>query len=222
MKVIAINGSPRKNWNTDILCQKALEGAASRGAETELIHLYDYEFKGCVSCLACHLKSQMDNPHCFYKDALTPVLDKCLEADAIIIGSPVYYGYVTGMVRSFMERFLFPVDTYYVDDQGKRVTKLKRSIPSAFIYTMNANPEQLTYFKLDQRLANNAGALRGLLGSCEELYCCDTWQFDDYEPYSNNIFDPVHKAKWREEQFPRDCLSAFELGMKLVDQVTAL
>ena len=48
-KVIAINGSPRKNWNTAIMLQSALEGAKANGAETELINLYDYEFKGCVT-----------------------------------------------------------------------------------------------------------------------------------------------------------------------------
>lgn len=53
MKVIALNGSPRKKWNTATLPENALEGAASRGAETELIHLYDLKFKGCLSCFAC-------------------------------------------------------------------------------------------------------------------------------------------------------------------------
>ena len=53
MKVMAINGSPRKEWNTATLLGKALEGAESKGAESELIHLYDYTFKGCISCFAC-------------------------------------------------------------------------------------------------------------------------------------------------------------------------
>lgn len=57
MKVIAINGSPRKNTAT--LLAKALEGASSCGAETELIHLYDHNYKGCVSCFACKLKDGM-------------------------------------------------------------------------------------------------------------------------------------------------------------------
>jgi len=52
MKIIAINGSPRKNKNTAILLEKALEGAASKGAETEIVHLYDIDFKGCkLFCL---------------------------------------------------------------------------------------------------------------------------------------------------------------------------
>jgi multimeric flavodoxin WrbA len=47
MKIMVFNGSPRKKWNTAILLEKTLEGAASQGAETELIHLYDLNFRGC-------------------------------------------------------------------------------------------------------------------------------------------------------------------------------
>jgi len=53
MKVIAVNGSPRKKWNTATLLHKALDGAKSIGAQTEFIHLYDLNFKGCTSCFAC-------------------------------------------------------------------------------------------------------------------------------------------------------------------------
>jgi len=53
MKVIAINGSPRKKWNTATLLEKTLDGAASRGADTELVHLYDLSYKGCISCFTC-------------------------------------------------------------------------------------------------------------------------------------------------------------------------
>ena len=53
MKVIAVNGSPRKTWNTATLLEHALAGAAGSGAETEQVHLYDLEFKGCISCFAC-------------------------------------------------------------------------------------------------------------------------------------------------------------------------
>ena len=53
MKILAVNGSPRKNWNTATLLGKALEGATSQGAETEFDHLYDLNFKGCQSCFSC-------------------------------------------------------------------------------------------------------------------------------------------------------------------------
>lgn len=56
MNVIAINGSPRKKWNTATLLEHTLEGAKSQGADTELVHLYDLDYKGCTSCFACKLK----------------------------------------------------------------------------------------------------------------------------------------------------------------------
>ncbi|MDQ0205205.1 flavodoxin family protein [Pectinatus haikarae] len=56
MKVLALNGSPRKKWNTAVLLQRALDGAASVGAQTELIHLYDLKYRGCTSCFACKRK----------------------------------------------------------------------------------------------------------------------------------------------------------------------
>ena len=90
MYVIAINGSPRKNGNTATLLNKALEGASSQGATTELINLYDLNFKGCVSCFACKLKGGKSYGKCDYKDDLTPVLEKVESADAVLLGSPIY------------------------------------------------------------------------------------------------------------------------------------
>ena len=112
MKVIAFNGSPRKKWNTATLLAKALEGAASQGAGTELFHLYDLDFKGCISCFACKTKGGKSYGRCAVEDDLRPILKKVLKADAIILGSPIYFGTVSGEMRSFMERLLFPFRPY--------------------------------------------------------------------------------------------------------------
>jgi multimeric flavodoxin WrbA len=91
MKIYAINGSPRKKWNTALLLEHALAGAASQGAETELIHLYDLTYKGCTSCFSCKLKGGKSYGRCAMNDGLTPVLEKLAEADAFILGSPIYF-----------------------------------------------------------------------------------------------------------------------------------
>ena len=75
MKVIAFNGSPRKEWNTATLLKKALEGAESQGAETELIHLYDLNYNGCISCLECKRLNGKSYGKCSLNDDLTPFLD---------------------------------------------------------------------------------------------------------------------------------------------------
>ena len=84
MKVIAVNGSPRKKWNTATLLEKAVEGAASQGAETEIVHLYDFEFKGCVSCFACKTKGGKNYGKCGHKDQLTPLLERIETVDGLI------------------------------------------------------------------------------------------------------------------------------------------
>ena len=84
MKAIGVNGSPRKKWNTATLLEKALKGAGSQGAKTELFHLYDLNYKGCISCFACKKKPGKSYGKCAVKDGLMPVLEKVNEADVII------------------------------------------------------------------------------------------------------------------------------------------
>lgn len=74
MYILAINGSPRKTRNTAQLLQSALKGAEDCGATIELIHLYDYDFKGCYSCLACKRKDKATDL-CSYPDSLQPILE---------------------------------------------------------------------------------------------------------------------------------------------------
>lgn len=70
MKAIIINGSPRKKWNTDKALQRAAEGFSDADGTVETIRLYDYEYKGCVSCFACKIKNSKTNGLCAYRDAL--------------------------------------------------------------------------------------------------------------------------------------------------------
>jgi hypothetical protein len=77
MKVMAFNGSPRKKkWNTVTLLKSALEGAASAGAETELVQLYDLDFSGCISCFSCKKRSRKADGVCSVQDDLTAVLER--------------------------------------------------------------------------------------------------------------------------------------------------
>ncbi|WP_225370514.1 flavodoxin family protein [Methanobrevibacter arboriphilus] len=104
MKVIAINGSPRKNWNTGTLINKVLEGAKSENAEIELINLYNLEYKGCISCFHCKRKDKRHGV-CAVDDDLSPILEKLKEADAIIFASPIYFANVSSGMSGFLERF---------------------------------------------------------------------------------------------------------------------
>ncbi len=211
MKAIAINGSPRKEWNTATLLAKALEGAASQGAETELIHLYDLDFKGCKSCFACKTIDGPSYGRCSVEDDLTPILQRAAEADAIILGSPFYFGTVSGEMRSFMERLMFP----YLAYTGPPRSLFTRKINTGFIYTMNAREEGMKPSGQEGRVTQNERLLQMLFGASESLCSYDTYQFEDYSKVVADLFDVEQKKKRREEVFPKDCEKAFEMGARL-------
>jgi multimeric flavodoxin WrbA len=210
MKVIAVNGSPRKKWNTATLLERALEGAASKGAETELVHLYDLDFKGCVSCFACKMIDGPSYGKCVVKDDLTPILKAVLDVKALILGSPIYYGTVTGEMRSFMERLFFPFSPY-IDPPG---SLLPRKISTGFIYTLGATEEMAKELGFGHHISWNEMILERIFGISESLCSYDTYQFEDYSKVFAPRFDPEKKAQRRREVFPLDCAKAFEMGAR--------
>jgi len=212
MNVIAINGSPRKNKNTAILLTHALEGAALLGANTKLIHLYELNFKGCVSCYACKRKDSKTYGSCSYQDDLTSLLDERREADAIILGSPIYLGSISGEMKSFLERLIYPSLTYTKDYK----TIFPKHIPIAFFYTMNVTPEQMEELNYKESLKRNELFLEKTFGRVETLYVNDTSQFEDYSKYESSAFDLEKKAIVKKEQFPIDCSKAFDIGKSFV------
>lgn len=221
MKVIAVNGSPRKNWNTATLLQKALEGAKSVGADTEIIHLYDLNFKGCTSCFACKIKNSRHIGHCAMKDDLTGVLEKIAECDVLLLGTPIYFANITGAMQSFLERLLFSSATY---TYGHR-SVFKGKVSSGFIYTMNVPkdiytmniPEELVKYYNYETLFQyyKQCCLKILNGTSEFLLSQDTYQFDDYSKYETSMFDEKHKNQVKIEQYPIDCQKAFDMGARL-------
>lgn len=212
MHVLAINGSPRKKWNTATLLQQALDGAASAGATTELVHLYDLTYRGCASCFECKKIGGKNYGRCAVKDGLTPVLERALAADVLLLGSPIYFGSESGEMRSCMERLLFPVTTY----TAGYVSIAPRRIATALVYTMNIAEENVPVFHYDKLFGRMQSTLARIFGSCELLLATDTLQFNDYAKYLSTVWDAAAKAKRREEVFPRDCAKARELGARLV------
>ena len=209
--VVAVNGSPRKTWNTATLLEHALEGAESEGNETELVHLYDLDFKGCTSCFACKLKGGRSYGKCAVRDDLTPVLDRIEDADALILGSPIYLGTATGEMRSFLERLIYP---YLVYDPG-RSTLFPRRMPTGFVYTMGADEARAKEMGFWDQHRLTGLVLGRIFGPSETLLVPDTLQFDDYSRYESSAFDPEAKERRRREVFPGECKKAFALGKRL-------
>lgn len=222
MKALFINGSPRKNFNTAQLLQKAMEGAAQSGAETELIHLFDYEFTGCRSCFACKIKGSKTGGVCAVRDSIRPVIEKAQEADVLVIGSPVYFGYPTGQVRSLVERLLFPLDTYMLDEQGNRMKVPHKPVQTALIYTMNCPEELYEKIHYDTLLGFTGTEMGRLYGYNEILNSYATYQFKDYSRYDANLFSEQERRERHETQFPVDLQNAFDLGVRLAERAKAV
>lgn len=217
MKLMAFNGSPRKKWNTATLLGKAVEGAAAQGAETELVHLYDYSFQGCISCFSCKKLNSESCGKCALDDQLSPILARAKDADALVLGSPVYFGTESGQMRLFMERLWFPYLVYSEDNPSV----FPRKIKTGLIYTMNIPEDQIEPFGLDKHIATSERAMSRIFGSVEILLSTDTYQFKDYAKYHVPRFDPAHKKSRREMVFPLDCEKAFALGGRLAGGQTA-
>ena len=211
-KVIGINGSPRKKWNTAMMLEKALEGAKSKGAETELIHLYDLDFKGCISCFACKLKGGKSYGRCAIQDELTPVLERIHDADVLVMGSPIYFNTVTGEMRSFMERLQFP----YLAYTSPPSSLFGRKIKTAFIYTMNIPEALIKEYGYTLHFASNAQHLSRTFGHpAESLYSFETLQFQDFSKVIYDYYDPEARKERRKTVFPKDLKNAHDLGERL-------
>ena len=101
MKVIGLSGSPRKEANTDRLVAQVLAGAQTAGAETEFFRIADLNIKGCISCYYCK-----SHDTCSIKDDMQGLYKEIHAADAVVIGSPVYMGQMSGQTKTFIDRLL--------------------------------------------------------------------------------------------------------------------
>ena len=217
-KVVILNASPRKNKNTAQMLESVMKGAQEAGAEVELIHLMSLNYKGCVSCFACKRKGNTCGGLCIQKDDLKPVLEKILTADALVVGTPIYWAYPTGMFRNFIERLYFPILRYDVDENGGYMAKyIDKKLKAAIIYTMNVTPDLYEKMNYEAILAPNQLYMKVMFGSCEVLNVHNTWQFPDYSKYDTNAIDLNMKQWYRDNQWPKDLQAAYELGKRIVE-----
>ena len=217
IQALAINGSPRTTWNTATLLEHALRGCATEGADTRLVNLYEHDYQGCKSCFACKRIGGKSYGRCNVRDELTPILDRAADADVLLLGSPFYFHTESGEMRSFMERLLFPYLTY----TPEHASIFPRQIRTALMYTMNVTEGMLAAFHQESSVAASRDIMRRIFGSCDVLLAFDTYQFDDYSKYVSTAFDPVEKARRRDEAFPQDCEKAHELGIRLAAAAAA-
>lgn len=212
-KIIIIDGGPRKTFNTASMLQKIAEGATSASNEIEVktIRLYDMQFRGCMSCMACKLKDRVSNV-CKYKDALTPVLEEIAQADGLVMGSPIYFSEVTAQLRLLLERLIFPWLSY----EDFSLTAPKR-MPVLLTYTMNANTEQAKVIYQMMGIIENC--LERAFGDVEHVDAYNTYQVKKYDRYALAAFPEPMKHKYREEHWEQDLQRAFDAGKRMAEKI---
>lgn len=102
MKILLINGSPKKEGNTFIALSEVQKTLEAEGVETEMIHVGHKDIHGCIACLKCR-----ETGKCVFHDIVNEVAEKFKEADGIVVGSPVYYASPNGTLLSFLDRLFY-------------------------------------------------------------------------------------------------------------------
>jgi multimeric flavodoxin WrbA len=100
MKILGLSASRRSWGNTDILVQRVLYGAELEGAVTTFLRLTDFDLSQCQGCLSCLLKER----DCMLPDRFSELLDQLRQADALVLGSPVYNLFAAGSVQMLLPR----------------------------------------------------------------------------------------------------------------------
>ena len=105
MKVLLINGSPRKDGNTSIALSEVAKQLAHEGIDSEMVWIGNKPIRGCIACGQC--KEQALGRCVFDDDVCNQISAKFAEADALVVGSPVYYGQPNGALLSIIQRAFF-------------------------------------------------------------------------------------------------------------------
>ncbi|MBR2184057.1 MAG: flavodoxin family protein [Prevotella sp.] len=211
-KIIIIDGGPRKNFNTASMLQKFAEGAMSVSSDIEVktVRLYDLDYKGCMSCMACKIKDKASNV-CKFKDSLTSILEEIAQADGLVLGSPIYFGQITGQMQAFLERLAFPWLSY----NDYSLTAPKKMLV-VLMETMNGLPDNNNsqgYGSLEYCITN-------ALGEPEHINAYNTYQVKSYDRFELAGFSEEAKRQYREEHWEQDLQKAYDAGKQMAEKIS--
>ncbi len=132
MKVLIINGSPRKNGNTSIAVNEMYKVFKAEGIETEIMQIGGMDIRGCTGCASCK-----KNGKCVINDIVNEAAEKLKEADGMVVASPVYYASANGTVVSFMDRLFYSAGFDKTMKVGASVAVARRGGCSATFDQLN-------------------------------------------------------------------------------------
>jgi len=146
LKILAVSGSPRKESNTDIIIRAILNGAEEAGHQTEFIKINDLEVSPCQACGYCR---ESPDRWCKLKEDGALLLEKTIECDVLVFGTPIYMGGVSAQAKAYLDR-------WYSFKDINRISKLNRDRKVIGVYAQGAKDG--TYHRLfesNERLFNS-------------------------------------------------------------------
>lgn len=135
MKVLLLNGSPHKNGCTYTALSIIAEQLGKNGIDSEIVHIAAKPVRGCNACGTC---KKSEKKRCVFLDGgVNEVIDKLEEADALIVGSPVYYASPNGTVLSFLDRMFCAGGSYLASKPAAAVVSARRAGTTAALDALN-------------------------------------------------------------------------------------
>ncbi len=132
MKVILVNGSPKKNGCTYTALTEVAGALEKNGIETEMFHVGNKPLAGCMGCGAC-----LKTGKCFMDDTVNEFVEKAKEADGFVFGSPVHYAAASGAITSFLDRAFYGKGSVFAGKPGASVVSCRRGGASAAFDQLN-------------------------------------------------------------------------------------
>ena len=198
MKCIVINADPKRKAVNAKLAKSAAKGAESVGAEVEYVDLYKMDLSGCRICLIC--KNDEDVCKCYWRDELSPLIERILDADVLLVAVPIFFSYPSSHYMALLERMIYCMVSY------KSGNKFKGSVNVGLFYTINY-PK--SYFEKSVR--PHLKQSEDLLGMLNGKVVIETFSNISKNDYNNN----PDVAKSKEKQLEIDLDTVFEIGAEL-------
>ncbi|MCX7804714.1 MAG: flavodoxin family protein [Planctomycetota bacterium] len=131
MKVLVLQGSPRKNGNTQTVVESVLAPIRRSGGEVEIIFAAEKKISGCRECFACQAPDKRAVPGCAIRDDMTDIYLKVLDADLVIMATPVFCWGMSAQLKAVCDRFF----CFHKFEEGHNYTSLLRGKRFALIVT---------------------------------------------------------------------------------------
>ena len=209
MKIVAMNGSPRKDWNCSQMLDSFIEGlkSARPDVEVERVHVFDLDFRGCRSCLGCRARGRKETG-CVVRDGAYELLRELRRCDGIVFSAPIYYWEIPAHMRALFERLFYP-------------GLADHTVPVTAIYTMN-QPKEVA----DREFAHMMDATKFFF---DRMFRTDTDRVCAYQTLQwpdNSVVEIdgaflAERMKHHEEHWPEDLKNACDAGVRFAAKLPA-